>query len=453
MPISATARPARPARTLPFHRIVPRLVRDPIAALEAMSAEAAGEIVRLDLGTFRPYLVTHPDHVQQVFRGNAANYTREGVFWRPLHRLFGDGVLSDGPSWHTSRKVLQPVFTARNVDSLIGLMATTVAEAIDELVPASPATIDAADFMAQLVNRTVIAAFFDRRITDEESTRLIPAHDKIALSIVSRLLLPLVPHRVPLPGDRAFHQAVRTFDSVMRPLVARHPAAPPEGDDIFAVLCRARDASGGELDDQWVRDNMVAMFAAGTETTSVALTWLWPVLAENPHVAARLHAEIDEVVGDERVTPDHLPALRYTRMVVQELLRLYPVGWLLPRMVVRDDVMGGVRLQAGANVLISPYLTHRLGEFWEDPLRFDPERFAEAHAGARHRYAYFPFGGGPHQCLGTHVFDIEALLIVAGLLSRFRPRLLEGDRVTPRAAASLRTRRRVWMTLHRRTGR
>jgi cytochrome P450 len=187
--------------------------------------------------------------------------------------------------------------------------------------------------------------------------------------------------------------------------------------------------------------------AGGTETTAVALTWLWVVLAENPPVAGRLYAEIDAVVGAGPVAPAQLPRLGYTSMVLRELLRLYPVGWIIPRTVAADDVIDGVALPAGSTVLLSPYLTHRLPRLWPRPRDFDPLRFTPEQVQRRPRFAYFPFSGGAHQCLGGHLFTVEAALIVASVLSRFRPRPL-GRPPSPQAAVSLRPDRRVQMVLH-----
>src|SRR5207249_1701039 len=146
-------------------------------------------------------------------------------------------------------------------------------------------------------------------------------------SLNARLLLPFVPAAVPLPGDRAFRRSVRVVDGVMFPLVRRGRAGAGAGGDLVALPCRAREAVGHGLDDQQVRDDFVAMFVAGTETSATALTWLWVVLDQYPKVAARVYDEIDEVVGGRRPDAAMLSKLRYTRMVMQEVLRLYPVGW------------------------------------------------------------------------------------------------------------------------------
>jgi cytochrome P450 len=189
------------------------------------------------------------------------------------------------------------------------------------------------------------------------------------------------------------------------------------------------------------------MFAAGTETTGVALTWLWVVLGDHPDVAQRLYDEIDTVVGAGPVELAHLSQLPYTRMVLQELLRLYSVGWLVPRTAAADDSIDGIRIRRGDTVIVSPYFTHRMEWLWHSPHVFDPERFSPERTARRQRYAYFPFGGGAHQCIGSHFFTAEAQLIAASVLSRYRPVVLNEEPVIPQVSASLRPKQRVTMLL------
>lgn len=435
--------PARKAKTFPLYRTLPRFVRDPLKEIQRISGVADGDILRLDLGVARPLVVTHPDHVQHVLRENSANYVRDGLFWRPLHRLMGDSVLGEGEGWELSRRTLQPVFTARNVNALTERMAETINEAVDALDEPARAgrPVRIIEEMGHIVNKTVIRIFFGEKISADEAERLTFAFEAVATSFAFRFLLPFVPDAIPMPGDRTFREAVQTIDETMFGLVRKYREQPGEGHDIFTALCRARTAEGSELTDQWIRDNLVAMFATGTETTSVALSWLWPLLATHPEVATRLRDEIDGVVGGDRVRQSHLADLTYAKQVVQELLRLYPVGWLFPRIAVGSGNIGGVPIKAGQTLMISPFLTHRLESVWERPLDFDPDRFTPERTADRHRYAYFPFGGGPHQCLGMHVFYAEAQLILASILSRFRPVLSTAEPFKPRIGPTLRPMR------------
>ncbi|HEU5157121.1 MAG TPA: cytochrome P450 [Streptosporangiaceae bacterium] len=434
----------------PLYRSLPRLIKDPLKELERMGRTAGGKIFRLDLGASRPWVVTHPDHVQQVLRREAHNYLREGVFWRPLRTLMGDSILAERGEWEFSKRILQPVFTTRNVHAITDHIAAAVDAAVEPLhaAAASGRPIRVLPEMSRIVNETVIKVLFGDKISAAEAERLVPAMDRVAVSIACRFLLPFVPRAIPLPGDRAFKRAVGVMDDTLFGLVRRYREQPGAGHDIFTALCRARTPDGRALPDRWIRDNLLAMFATSTETTTVALTWLWPLLAARPEVAARLHAEIGRVVGDDRVVrPEHLRHLEYVKRVVQELLRLFPVGWMFPRIAVGPGAIGGVPLKAGQTVLISPFLTHRLPSVWPRPLEFDPDRFAPERAAGRHRYAYFPFGGGPHQCIGRHVFNVEAHLILANILSRFRPDLSALDPVEPRIGATLRPDREIEMTL------
>lgn len=444
------AGPTQQVRTFRFHQLLPRLLRDPLAAIEYVGAQAKGEVVRLDLGLFRPYLVTHPDHVQHILRDNSANYLREGMLWRPLRRLIGNGLAGEGPVWAERRQIFRPLFSAKNVALLMDRIAAAIDEAIDTFDEhaATGRPIDVQAEMSTIVHGVFRRVFFGDRISRRETDRLGHAVAVALTALGTRMLLPRVPDRVPLPGDRAYRRAGRTVDEIMEPLVreSRELAAAGKRDDIVSVLCASAGRDGKPLDDRQVRDDVIAMFAAGTESSALTLTWLWVVLDAHPRVLARMTEEIATVVGDGPPTRAHLPRLTYTKMVLQELVRLYPVGWIMPRTAAGPDVIGQVPIKAGDTVMFSPYLMHRLDTLWERPGEFDPERFAPERA-AGYGFAYVPFGAGPHTCLGSNFFMAEAQLVIAAMLRRYRPRLLNAESVRPWALASIRPRGPVRMVL------
>ncbi|MDZ5444092.1 cytochrome P450 [Micromonospora sp. 4G57] len=438
-------------RTVPLRRIVPGLLRDPARALIDAGNRTGGAVVRLNLGSFRPYLVTHPRHVQHVLRDRAENYERagDGLFWRPVKRLFGEGILGEGQIWSASRRMLQPMFTAKRVEALIDGMAEAIGDAVDELGEPSRAgrTVDIGVEQARIVSRAIMRVLFADKISVPDAMRVIDAQDVIATAVIPRIIVPFAPLSLPMPGDRPFRRAVRIVDDVLVPIVRATRTAADDGDDIISTLWRARTEDGRPLDERQVRNDTVAMFAATTETTINVLTWLWPHLDQHPDVADRLYAEVDRVVGGEPVRREHLRDLTYTRMVLDELLRLYPIGWIIPRRAVAADVIDGVPIEAGATMVASPLITQRMAQFWERPEEFDPERFRPEAIRTRHRYAHFPFGGGPHQCLGMYLFYLEAQLIIATMLSRYRFRLRRPGVPGLRLAAALRPRERVELTL------
>ncbi|MFJ8578848.1 cytochrome P450 [Micromonospora sp. NPDC093277] len=436
---------------MPLRQILPGMLRDPARALINVGNRTEGSLVRLNLGSFRPYLVTHPRHVQHVLRDRADNYERagDGLFWRPVKRLFGEGILGEGQIWSASRRMLQPMFTAKRVEAMIDGMAEAIRDAVDELDQPSRAgrTVDIGAEQTRIVCRAIMRVLFADKISVPDAMRVVDAQDVIATAVIPRIIVPFAPLSLPMPGDRPFRRAKRIVDDVLVPVVRATREVADEGDDVISTLWQARTEDGRQLDEQQVRNDTVAMFAATTETTINVLTWFWPHLEQQPDVADRLYAEIDRVVGDEPVRREHLSELTYTRMVLDELLRLYPIGWIIPRRAVAADVIDGIPIEAGATMAVSPLITQRMSQFWERPDEFDPERFRPERVRTRHRYAHFPFGGGPHQCLGMYLFYLEAQLILATMLSRYRFRLRRPDVPGLRLAAALRPRHRVELTL------
>ncbi len=446
-----TPGPTGRPRTVPLRQILPAVLRDPARALIDIGNRTEGELVRLNLGSFRPYLVTHPKHVQHVLRDRADNYERagDGLFWRPVKRLFGEGILGEGQIWSASRRMLQPMFTAKRVEALVDGMADAIRDAVDELDEPARAgrPVDIGVEQARIVSRAIMKVLFADRISVPDAMRVIEAQDRIATAVIPRIIVPFAPLSLPMPGDRTFARAVRIVDDVLVPIVRETRESADQGDDVISTLWQARTDDGRQLDERQVRNDTVAMFAATTETTINVLTWAWPHLDQHPEVAERLYAEIDEVVGGEPVRREHLSRLTYTRMVLDELLRLYPIGWIIPRRAVAGDVIDGVPIEPGATMAVSPLITQRMRQFWDRPDEFDPERFRPERVRARHRYAHFPFGGGPHQCLGMYLFYLEAQLILATMLSRYRFRLHRPGVPGLRLAAALRPRERVELTL------
>ncbi|HEU5376225.1 MAG TPA: cytochrome P450, partial [Ktedonobacteraceae bacterium] len=213
-------------------------------------------------------------------------------------------------------------------------------------------------------------------------------------------------------------------------------------------LLQLRDEEGKPaFTDSQIRNETLSLLIAGHDNASSLLCWTWYLLAQHPDAAARLYQEVAETVGERAPSFSDLDRLPYTRMVLEDALRLYPPAWSFPRRVLSDDAIGGYAIPARSTVLLSPYTTHRHSAFWSDPAVFDPERFSEAEQAARPRYAHFPFGGGQHQCMGAIYAMIEAQFIVIMLVQRYRLECLPGFKPFPEPLVTLRPRAlpmRVW---------
>jgi cytochrome P450 len=222
--------------------------------------------------------------------------------------------------------------------------------------------------------------------------------------------------------------------------------------DLLDRLIAARDdETGGKMNNREVRDETVIIFIAGHETTAVAMTFVWYLLSQHPHAQAKLSAELDAVLGGRPPAYDDLAKLPYTRMVIEEAMRLYPPApGISNRRAQGEDVLCGQQIRANANILIAPWVLHRHAALWSDPLRFDPERFSPERSAGRHRFAYLPFGGGPRICIGAALAMTEASLILATIAQRYRLSLAPGEKIELRNRITLRPKDGLKMILERR---
>jgi cytochrome P450 len=233
-------------------------------------------------------------------------------------------------------------------------------------------------------------------------------------------------------------------------VIERRQNDPREHHDLLALLMEARDAQGAGLSRQELRDEVLTFLLAGHETSALALTWGWYLLAQHPAVEGRLQAEAGQVLAGRAPGYADLLALGYTRAMIQEVLRLYPSSGVMVRSALAADQIGGWPVPAGAVIFLSQYVTHRLPEYWPEPEVFAPERFTGTQPPARPRYAYFPFGGGPRQCIGKDFALMEMQIILATLAQRFRLELCPGQRLDPRRAMDMNPRRPIWMRVRAR---
>ena len=255
-----------------------------------------------------------------------------------------------------------------------------------------------------------------------------------------------VPPPFPTRTNRRFMDAMNVLDEVVLDMIRERRRAGLARDDLLQMLMDTRDADTGEgMSDDQLRDEVMTIFLAGHETTANALSWSLYLLGRSPEVARKLRAEVRHVLGDRPATFDDVPALRYTRQVLDEAMRLYPPAWMIARSPVEDTELGGYFLPARSLLLTSPWVVHRHPDFWTDPEGFDPERFAPEARREQHRFQYFPFGGGPRLCIGNNFATMEAQLILATLTQRWHLELVPGHPVIPEPLVTLRPRGGLWV--------
>jgi cytochrome P450 len=386
-----------------------------------------GDVVRLSVGPpglrFDLYCVFHPDGVRTVLAGSREVYSKGNRGFQQIAEAFGRGLLtSEGALWQRQRRLIQPLFTRNQVASYAEVVTAEVAAVAGrwERVARDGRNVDANAEMVGLALRVVGRAIFGDDVA-KASAVLDSSFPLLNRRVLRRTMSPLVvPASWPTPDNRRAARAQRALYAVVDDLIAQRERDGAVGDDLVSRLLRARDSdSGGAMDLQQVRDEALIFLLAGHETTSTVLTFTLHLLGRHPSEQRLVHDEIDAVLGGRPPTAADVAALERTTMAIKEAMRLYPPAYAVSRLAEREQEVGGYTIPAGSYVLVSQFATHRHPRFWEDAETFDPGRFTAEREAERHRYAYFPFGGGPRACIGLHFAMLEATIAIALLLQRF----------------------------------
>jgi cytochrome P450 len=388
------------------------------------------------------YLVAHPDYIEHILRDNESNYPHAPFLDARWAKIVGNGlVTSKGDFWARQRRLADPSFHQDRIAGFARIMTETTEEMLEAWKPAIDRgePIDVREEMMRLTITILSKAMFSADIWDKTDT--ISRVVSVLLTHASnRLFSPVdIPDPVPLPSNRRYVAARDEFDELIYGIIAERRREPRE--DLLSMFLGAKDEETGEhMSDEQVRDEVRTMFIAGHETTATSLAWTWYLLSMYPDVAQRLRAELSEVLGDRSATADDVPQLAYTWRIVQESMRLYPPIWMYLRTAIEDDVIDGYRIKAGKNIYLSPFITHRHVDFWDNPEGFDPDRFAPDKTQGWHRFKYWPFGGGPRKCIGNNFAVMEMQLVVATVAKLYELVLVPGHEIVMQPGLSLRQR-------------
>jgi cytochrome P450 len=443
-------RPPGPRYLTPF--LVGReMRRDPLAFVGRLFRDH-GDASLLRMGPVAAYMFFHPDDVKHVLQENHANYVKGPIVAR-VKILIGEGLFtSEGAFWRRQRRLVQPAFHRERIAGFVDTMVRCTADRLDAWEPrvASGTPFDVAAEMSALTLTIVGRALFGRDLSGEAAAAgaaLGTALEFCAERALTYLTAPLL---LPTAKNRAFRRARRVLDTLVYQMIEARRRSGKESGDLLGMLMAARDEETGErMTARQLRDEVMTFLLAGHETTAVALTWTWYLLFRHPEMADRLHREVTAALGTRPPTLADLPQIPLARMVVEEAMRLYPPVWGIGRQAIAPDTIGGYRLPAGAVINLSPWITHRHPGFWDEPDRFDPDRFTPERVRTRHRFAYFPFSGGPRLCIGETFALIEAQLIVAMLMQRYRLVVVPGAVVEPEPHLTLRARGGLPVTAER----
>jgi len=407
-----------------------------------------GDCAGIQILNFRILLINHPDHIEDVL----VNHPRKFIKGRVLQankRVFGRGLLtSEGDFWLRQRRLAQPAFHRARIAGYASTMVTYAERLLHEWRDGEERDIhkEMMRLTLQIVGKTLFDADVERDSQDiGKSLELL-----LELGANFRRTI-FIPQWIPTPTNLRLERAIRQIENVLYRIIAEKRSSGRDAGDLLSMLLAAQDEDGSRMTDQQLRDEAITLFLAGHETTANTLSWTWWLLAQNPAVEAKLHAELNTVLAGRSPSLDDLPKLVYTNHVITESLRLYPPAWGTARTAIEDLEIAGFSVPKGSGVSFAQWTVHRDPRWYDAPEEFRPERWEGDLLKRLPRFAYFPFGGGPRQCIGNTFALMESALVLATIAQHFRFRLVEGHPVVPLASITLRPRHGIRVTLESRT--
>ena len=424
-----------------------RYADDPLAFVEAVERAYNG-IAAFDMGPTETYMVTDPDGIERVLVGDPEAFPKPEFQADALGELLGDGLLlSEGETWNKQRKLATPAFSMARLAGFDERIAGHAERLVSGWAGGEDRDIEVE--MTDVTIDVITDLMLGTELDDGQRERLRENLEPIGEQFEPDPIRFALPSWAPTPGEREYDAAVGAVDGIVDEIIAERRGT--EGDaegpmDLLSVLLRAQTA--GEQSDERLRDEVVTTLLAGHDTTALTLTYTWYLLSEHPEKRARVEAEADAVEGTP--TMDDVAEFEYIEWVIKEAMRLYPPVYTLFRDTARDVELLGYEIPAGSAVMLPQWAVHRSPTYWDDPEAFRPERWRPERRGDRPRFAYFPFGGGPRHCIGKHLAELEAKLIVAVIAKRFELSYAGPDPVALQPSLTLHPRDGMEMTVRER---
>lgn len=452
--IAATTQPKSIPLTkgLPLVGSLPELIKNPFGYLKQVRT-TYGDIYNLNLGVSKMLMLNSPRQMQHIFVDNVQNYRKGGAMWDAIRALLGNGlVVSEGSFWLRQRRMMQPQFHRQRIAALSDLMVSAMKEALDTWESsASGQDFNMAQAFNQLTMKVVARTLFGTGLDKEEMEKVSDSLAYAVDYILKAIAFNSLPSWMPTPGRKKYQEAIKQIDETVYGIIASSRANRGEANHLLAMLLDMVDDETGEgMTDKQLHDEVTTLFLAGYETTSVALSWAFDFLSQHPEMMRKLQVEVDLVLGDRLPTMADLHQMPYSRMILQETLRIRPPAWQVMRTAVEDDEIDGYPIKAGTNIVALMYMCHFHPEEWSDPETFDPERFSPERSESRHKLAWMPFGAGQRLCIGKDFAMMEGQLALAMVAQRYQITKTSERPAEQQLAATLRPKGGVVVKLEKR---
>jgi len=420
-------------------RNLARFSRDQLRFLREL-ADEYGDVVEMRVFGAPWFVLNHPAEIEEVLVKQHKSMGRDGYIVI-LQRALGLGLLTnEGESWKRQRKLMAGAFTPKRIATYADTMVEVAERELRHWRGGE--TLSLHDEMSRITMEIVAAVLFGTSVGPEgvdtvrRSMEVLNEYFANSPEAVFKL-----PAWVPTPLNRRVTRAVAEIDALLFEIIAERRASGEVRDDLLGTLLAAQDDDGTGMTDRQLRDEAVTLFLAGHETTALLLAHTFYLLSKQPEVERQLRVEFERVLDGRTPHAADVKQLPYAERVLKESMRLLPPAWTTGREALEDVEVNGVHIPKGAQILISQWVVHRDPRFFPNPEGFDPDRWLPERAKSIPRYAYFPFGGGPRVCIGNHFAMMEATLVMAAIMQRFRVELAPGQRLELKPSVTLRQKR------------
>jgi cytochrome P450 len=437
---------------LPLVGSIPTILNQQLNFLD-LAQQQFGNIYRINLGVTSIVMLGHPAYAQYVLRDNARNFRKGGAMWDSVRTMLGNGlVVSEGDLWMRQRRMMNPHFHHQQLRTMTALMLDAIETAMRDWAgwAESGEAVDMLHAFNRITMKVIVQSMFGNDLSNEDS-EMMGTEMAYALDfMLQNMVFQAVPTWIPVPGRARYQQALARVDAFLYRIIKQRRQMTDQPQDLLGMLLQlVDDESGAAMTDQQIRDEVATLFLAGYETTALTLSWGVHHLSNHPEVVMRLQSEIDHVLGQHLPTFETLQHLPYTHAVLQEIMRVHPPAFWIPRTAIEDAVIDGYPISAGQMVGVSVYNIHHNPTIWPEPEKFDPDRFSPDNAHNRHALAWMPFGAGQRMCIGRDFSFMEGTFILTRILQQYT---FKAAGAAPVAALSttLRPKNGVLMRLEKR---
>lgn len=402
-----------------FYANAHRILRNPLP-FHHENFEKLGDIFRLSIGLKTSVIfIRDAGFAQYVLQKNQKNYKKSTIQTKDIAKYLGRGLLtSEGEHWRKQRKLIQPAFHKKQLVQLLDTIKAAILSELKKIRPDAP--MDIFPVFNDLAFQTVVKSLFSSAVGEKEITRLQFITEAAQKMVVRELRQPYLGWWFRSSGQIKHHiDLTHEARNILRALVKARKRSGVRENDLLDMLLDSRYEDGTAMEEEQLIDEILILFTAGHETTSNALTFIVQLLAKEPQIQDRLFAEVQKAKLESTTVAEFLRFCSYTKQVVEEGMRLYPPAYFMDRVNIEDDEYEGIFIKKDSNLLFSMYEIHRHEKNWEDPEKFDPERFSEGNA-KEHSAHYFPFGAGPRMCIGNNFAMFEMIITIAELVEKFR---------------------------------